>query len=180
MEGIVTILDEPHYSLVEELWHQVNQICHLQAVKSTDIPHFSWHVAETYARNRLTRILEQVCAETQPFVVRTAGLGVFTAEKCVLYITLVKDVQLLNFHQRLWQLLEGVGESPSLYYAPDQWVPHITLAHQGMGGVELSCAVGELACKPFLWNIQVDNLAVIGEGGLPGGDDMLRFPFGGN
>jgi hypothetical protein len=179
MEGVVTILGEPHYSLVESLWHQVNEICHLEGVKPTDIPHFSWHVAETYAEGRLAGILREICAETEPFTVQTAGLGMFTAEKCVLYITLVKDAPLFAFHQKLWERLQGVGERPSPYYSPEQWVPHITLAYQNLGGAELSCAVGELACKPFVWQVQVDNLAAIGEEGLQSGKGLLRFPFGG-
>lgn len=179
MEGVVSILGEPHYSLVEGLWRQVNETCHLEGVKPTDVPHFSWHVAETYAEEPLMGILQQICAETVPFTVRTAGLGMFTAEKCVLYLTLVKDPHLLSFHQRLLQRLEGVGERVSPYYAPDHWVPHITLAHQDVSSADLSCAVGELACKPFLWQVRVDNLAVIGEGGLKNGKGLLRFPFGG-
>ena len=178
MEGVVSILGSPHYSLVEALWREVDEACGLKGVKATDIPHFSWHIAESYAEQRLASLLEEICAETQPFTVRTAGLGMFTAEKCVLYITLVKDPQLLRFHHRLWERLEGVGERASPYYAPDLWVPHITLAHENISETDLSCAVHQLACKPFLWHMQVDNLAVIGETGLSSGKGLLRFPFG--
>lgn len=179
MEGVVSILADPFYQMVETLWREVDKDCGLQNVKPSDIPHFSWHVAETYHEQKLASILEAVCAETQPFMVRTAGLGMFTAEKCVLYISLITNQKLLRFHKRLWESLKGVGEQVSLYYAPGMWVPHITLASEGLGEMEASCAVRNLACKPVIWEIPVDHLAVIGEAGLGSGKNLLRFPFGG-
>jgi len=179
MEGVVSILSEPFYGKVESIWKDVDEACGLKSVKATDIPHFSWHLAESYHEQDLASILEEVCAVTQPFSVRTAGLGMFTAEKCVLYISLVTDQRLLEVHKRLWERLKGVGENPSPYYAPGMWVPHITLAHEDLGEAELSCAVRCLACKVILWEIPVDHLAVISEAGVEDGKGLLRFPFGG-
>jgi 2'-5' RNA ligase len=177
MEGVVTILGEPYYEMVETIWRQVDGACSLHCVKATDIPHFSWHVAETYPEGRLASILEETCADAQPFWVKTAGLGIFTAEKCVLYISMVTDSTLIQFHKRLWERLEGIGVRASPYYSPGHWIPHITLAKEGLEAEELSCAVRELACQPFLWELRVDHLAVIGEAGLESGTDLLRFPF---
>lgn len=179
MEGIVTILGDPYYGMVKDLWRTVAEACGLQIVKATDIPHFSWHVAESYHEGELAPLLEEFCAGELPFKVRTAGLGIFMAGKNVLYIALVADLQLLEFHQRLWRALAGVGEQVSPYYAPGNWVPHITLAHEGLGSHELSCAVRKLAEMPLLWELAVDHLAVIGETGLESGKPLLRFPFGG-
>jgi 2'-5' RNA ligase len=179
MEGIATILGEPYFETVKSIWRQVEETCRFQCVKATSIPHFSWHVADTYPEQPLSHILEAVCASARPFWVRTAGLGIFTAEKCVLYISIVSDSHLIQFHTRLWECLEGIGSKPSPYYAPGQWVPHITLALEGLEAEELSCVVKNLACRSFIWEILVDHLAVIGETGLESGTDLLRFPFGG-
>src|SRR5512139_1427357 len=100
MEGIVSILPDPFYQMVETLWHEVDRDCSLHQVKPGDIPHFSWHVAETYHKQKLAPILKDLCDQTQPFTVKTAGIGMFTAEKCVLYISLVTDANLLQFHAR--------------------------------------------------------------------------------
>lgn len=179
MEGVVTILSDPYYRMVEAMQREVAEACELHSVRPTDIPHFSWHVAESYREQELAPILQEVCAEMHPFTVKTVGLGVFMAEESVLYIPLVADLPLLQFHQRLWQRLEGVGEGVNPYYAPGNWVPHITLAHEGLGVSELSCAVRMLAEKSPVWEMQVDHLAVIGETGLGSGKSLLRFPFGG-
>lgn len=178
MEGIVSILPDPYYKIVEALWNEVDQDCGLHQVKPGDIPHFSWHVAETYDTRKLTPILKKFCDQARPFTVKTAGLGMFTAEKCVLYISLVTDMNLLQFHTRLWDCLQGDVERVSPHYAPGKWVPHISLADEGLGEKELSCAISSLACKPLLWELTVDHLAVIGESSSDGGN-FLRIPFGG-
>jgi len=179
MEGVVTILGEPFYEMVETIWRNVDAVCGLASVKATDIPHFSWHVAETYPEEKLAAILEETCAKAQPFWVMTAGLGIFTAEKCVLYISMVTDSTLIQFHKQLWERLDGIGVRASPYYSPGQWVPHITLALDGLEAEGLSCAVRELACRPYIWEMKVDHLAMIGEAGLESGLDLLRFQFGG-
>jgi 2'-5' RNA ligase len=179
MEGVVTILSEPYYEMVETIWREVDAVSELNSVQATDIPHFSWHVADSYPESKLASILKETCAEARPFWVRTAGLGIFTAEKCVLYISMVADSTMIQFHKQLWERLDGIGVRASPYYSPGQWVPHITLALDGLEAEELSRAVRKLACRPFIWEMKVDHLAMIGEAGLESGIDLLRFPFGG-
>jgi 2'-5' RNA ligase len=177
MEGVVTILSQPYYEMVEDLWAELGAVCGLASVKATDIPHFSWHVAETYPHGKLTPILEDLCAKAHPFWVRTSGLGVFTGEKCVLYVSLVTDSTLIQFHKILWESLDGIGVKASSYYSPGHWAPHITLALDGLEAAELGCTMKQLAYRSFAWEMQVDHLAIIGETGLKNGVDWLRFPF---
>ncbi len=165
MDGVVTILLQPYNQTVRDLWARIHALCRTspvapQFLNDADLPHFSWHVAESYDQNKLCVLLEAICQDTAPFIVRTSGLGVFTAPKPVVYIAIVKDRALLSLHERLWQQLDGVGQGVSPYYAPDLWAPHITLAHENIDPSSMACIVQELALYPFDWEMQVSSLAV--------------------
>jgi hypothetical protein len=103
MYAIVSLLDEHHYNRIENLWHDLEVECGLSGVTLTPLPHFSWHIANEYDYRRLEASLQELAANTQPFSVRTTGLGLFTGASPVLFIPIVKDSTLAvgsyNHHQ---------------------------------------------------------------------------------
>ena len=80
MDGVVTLLPEPIYTQVEEIWSELAQACGVQGINATPVPHFSWHVAERYHEDLLQKTLQELANRSQPFQVRTAGLGVFSRQ----------------------------------------------------------------------------------------------------
>ena len=164
MDGIVTILEEPYFEAVREIWQDLEQTCGLKEIQAMTIPHFSWHVAAAYPDEaRLDALLEETCQQFKPFIVRTAGLGIFSHPKMVVYLPLVKTQALISLHQWLWDHLLDQADLPSPYYAPDFWMPHITLAYEELGAVNLDCVLLRLSTHPTNWEIKVDNLALIGQ-----------------
>jgi len=163
MNGIASLLDKPAASRVELLWQELEARCGLVGVKAMPLPHFTWQVTEAYELSRLETVLHAFARQTQPFSIHTSGLGLFTSEKPIVYISIVKDEPLLQFHSILWDLLKGIAIHPTLYYTPGQWVPHITLAYQDVTSANLDCVMQELAFQSFTWEIQVDNLIVIAQ-----------------
>ena len=125
------------------------------------MPHFSYHLADEYELERLEPVLAVIAATTQPFSVHTTGLGVFTGSSPVIYLPLVKDAALADFHQRVWDAAQPAASRPTTHYAPDVWVPHITLAYGDVTPPRLGCAMEKVAFQPFNWEIQVDHLAVV-------------------
>ncbi len=161
MHALVSILDDQHNARVEALWDKLASRCGLTSIRVTPIPHYSYHIAETYVFKTLEPALRQIAAETAPFTVRAAGLGVFAGPDPVLYIPVVKDENLLRLHARLWAETAQFGKRIVSYYAPARWVPHITLAHGGLTQAALACAMENLAFMPLDWQIEIDNLALV-------------------
>lgn len=179
MDGVVTLLPEPIYTQVEEIWSELAQACGVQGINATPVPHFSWHVAERYHEDQLQKTLQELANRSQPFQVHTAGLGVFSRELPIVYIALVKDAGMMEFHKNLHDLLRNLAIGPNKYYHPENWMPHITLVFEDMGYGNISCVMKRLVFRSFEWTFMVDNLALIGQPPGHSGSVYFRIPFGG-
>jgi 2'-5' RNA ligase len=179
MHGIVTVLNDPQYSFVEGLWAELEEVCGLAGIKKTPIPHFSWQVAEDYDFEALRPSLQVIAETTLPFSVRCTGLGIFSGQKQILYIPVVRDAVLSQLHAQIWLALSGIGINPSPLYAPQIWVPHITLAHSDLGREGLDCAMHLLAFRSFDWELVVDNLTLVYQENDQVGSVHYRLPLTG-
>ena len=102
MNGIASLLDEPATSRVNYWWQELEARCGLVGVKTTPLPHFSWQVTEAYDLPLLEIVLHTFARQARPFTIRTSGLGLFTGENPIVYISIVKDESLIHFHSLLW------------------------------------------------------------------------------
>ena len=163
MNGIASLLNEPHKNQIESIWQDLEEKCGLIGVRITPFPHFTYQVVEAYDQPRLEPILQEIAHKTRPFTVCTTGLGVFTGEMPVIYHPLVKDDILLHFHRLLWDRIKEVGQGASPYYSPEMWMPHITLGYGDVTNFNLGCAMDALAFRNLDWQMVVDNLTFIGQ-----------------
>jgi 2'-5' RNA ligase len=178
MHGIVSLLDPFHNHQVEDLWKELESDCGLTGIQVTPIPHFSWQVAYDYNLDLLKPAMEEIARISNPFVARTTGIGLFTGERPVMFISLVKDATLLNFHKLLWDMTKEAAVMPSSFYSPEAWMPHITLAHGDTDWTRITCAMEKLVFQPFNWEILVDNISLINQFEGKVGEEKLHFVFG--
>jgi 2'-5' RNA ligase len=174
MHGVVSLLDDEHYALVEHLWDELEAGLGVRGLYQTPIPHFSYHVAEGYDVHLLEPILRRLASRCAMFRARTAGLGVFPGDHPVLYVAVVRSPALSALHQKLWRELAGASTGAVEYYHPERWMPHITLAHGDMFKDHLPDIVQMLSARAFDWEIEVNNLALICDAGATQ-EVRLRF-----
>lgn len=160
MEGIATLLEPHRYADIEAIWSYLEADCDLKGVKITPVPHVSWQLVDSYQMDMLFAVLEEFCRHAKPFLARTTGLGIFTGENPVIYIPLVKNHQLLRFHEILWNETARAGSGIIPHYSPENWIPHITLASGDVDRIKLSCAMERLAFHTYNWEFVVDHLVV--------------------
>jgi 2'-5' RNA ligase len=165
MRAIVSVLDDSSRVLVEHLWAGIEREFGIEPPYTQPVPHFTYHVAETYAPERLHAVLREVAARHGPFQVRAGGLGLFTGKKLVLHVPLVRNSAMNRIQRDLWGSLEGAGEAVVHHFHPELWIPHVTLAYHGLTDVLLPDVVRWLAERSFAWEVKVDHLAVIEEHG---------------
>jgi len=179
MHAIVSLMDERHYTLMEDYWHKLETACGLAGVSQTPLPHFSWHIAAEYDFPRLEETLSEFSKELEPFIVRTAGLGLFTGDLPVIFVPLIKDLKLAGVHERLWVRSQPTAIGASSHYSPEVWMPHITLAHGDVSRDKLGCAMQDLAFQPFNWEVRVDHFALVYQFSGQTGKIQSKFPFSG-
>ena len=161
MHGIVSLLDNEHYQLVEDLWAELQREFSVQGVYITPYPHFSYRAAQYYDVHELEPILERITSNITTFQVRTGGLGIFTGAHPVLYIPVVRSQELTELHQELWKVIPTADSGVQEYYHPDQWMPHITIGFGDINKDNLSRIIPWLAERAFNWEITINNLALI-------------------
>ena len=161
MHAIVSLLPEPYEQEVQSLWNELEDLCGLKGIHITPYPHFSWQVAKDYDFNLLDHTLEEIAHNTRPIIASTTGLGLFTGPRPVIYIRVVKSTPLVQFHQNLWQRTAMLARGISAYYGPDLWIPHISLASEDVNASNIVPVIEYLAFRPFTWEMQVNNIALI-------------------
>lgn len=161
MHGVVSILDDHHCLLVENLWAELSSRFGVGAIYANPYPHFSYHIAESYDFASLANLMRRFCARNRPLTIRTGGLGIFTGLAPVLAIAVVRDGRLNRFHTELWSALSPISSGLSPHYSPDEWVPHITLATDVVDDGSLGAMVQWLNSQELVWQIRVDNLSLI-------------------
>jgi len=173
MQGIVSLLDDPHITIVENIWQELNTKCGLAGTKVPKFPHFSYHVAERYDAESLQPRLQEFSAAQRAFKVKTAGLGIFAAPEPVVFINIVCDSTLAALHESICAAVHSTSHNAVPYYQPRHWFPHITLAQGDLTRDNLPEAIRTLInTQNFEWEISLNNLTWLSETNV-----VARFDF---
>jgi 2'-5' RNA ligase len=161
MLAIASLLDTISDRKTHEIWDLLEQKCGLADIKMTPVPHFSWLSAENYNVEKIETVLAEISQETAPFLIHTSGIGIFTGTAPVLYLSIVKTEQLLLLHKRIWESVVPYGHENNLFYRPDSWIPHITLAYRDITPDAIACATKDIINMPLYLDITVKSFVVM-------------------
>jgi len=179
VHGLVSLLPEPYYQRVEEIWRELKQDCGLTGIQVTPYPHFSWQLSEEYDIERTKSILQSIAKNTAPFSVFTSGIALFTQKIPTIYIPVIRTMEMNRFHSEIWQKIRVVGTDVVDYYRSPRWVPHISLAYADVDSTKMHCALEKLAFADLTWNFYIDNVALIYEPEGQVGELKYKIPFRG-
>lgn len=175
--GVVSLLDEPHFEMVERLWQEMKERFGVGNPEAKVMPHFSYHVAETYEVEPLVEFLTEVAAGQRPFTITATGLALFPGAEPVAYIPIVRNQELTNLHARLWSRLNTIAEQSIDYYAPQNWFPHITLGHTDVTLEKWLPVITWLHQQQINWTISINNFYVLANE-APGHVSKAHVMFG--
>jgi len=161
MLAIASLLNPDTDQQTRTMWQLLEEKCGLLGIKAAPYPHFSWFASEDIQWTPARRKLDRIAARIKPFTVWTAGLGIFSGPSPVLYVALVKSAELLETHRMIWRRMERYLVAPQNFYAPEQWMPHITIAHGDLDPEKLACAVQDLAFEKVRFEVAINNISVI-------------------
>lgn len=161
MHGLVSLLPDPYYARVKQIWQELETRFGLKGIQVTPTPHFSWQIYADYPTPLLEQTAQKVAARTKPFQITTTGLGLFTGSHPVIYIPVVKTAALSAVHQQIWHDLGYEQKGTSPLYSPGCWMPHISLAYEDVTSVNIGPVMQWLAFQDFTWEMTIDNLSYI-------------------
>lgn len=160
MQAIVSVLDDPWRERVEEIWGELKAVFRLQDVIAANRPHFTYQWADAYD-DGIAATLAGLATEMAPYRIRTHGLGIFRGDEAVVYLAMMRDDGIERVHGRLWRDAAVGGINVRGYYAPETWVPHITLAIGDLREEQLPDVVRFLGRKEYAWTIPVSNICLV-------------------
>jgi 2'-5' RNA ligase len=178
MYAIISKLDAESSSTVNQLWLTLCKACGLSAIYNLPLPHLTWMVADDLAIQQSTPILNQISEKANSLTLHTFGLGVFTGEKPVLYLPVVKSIEMTSLHEKIWDQVFPFSKEQKLYYSPNLWVPHITLAINDLTEENLACAINAIAFDSVELFVKINNLAIARYEDKKAGDIIEQFQFG--
>ena len=177
MHGLVSLLPEPYYKKVTDLWDELEEKHGLTGIKVTPYPHFSWQIAEDYDLEKLQKIVQETTSESAPLKVHTGGIGIFTGPNPVIFISVVKSQALMKLHARIWERAGKAGRNISSLYSPNTWMPHISLAYEDVNQSNIAAVMNELFFRSFSWEMSIDNIAFIYEPTGTIGELKFQYQF---
>ncbi len=161
MYAVVSQLDDQHQQLTENLWTELDKKFGLQGAYTQSFPHFSYQVAQEYDLGLLEPLMERMAYNTKEFHVTTSGLGIFTESMPILYIPVVRTLELSQVHRLLWHEASKTGSGIVEHYHPERWLPHITLAFSNIHHEHFPAVIRFLSEQTLSWKITVNNLSLI-------------------
>jgi 2'-5' RNA ligase len=163
--GVVALLDRETTAKIEAIWGEFQAAFGVHGVSRTPIAHFSFHVAEAYDAITTIPKVTAIARTMPPFKVRTAGLGIFTGMLPVVHIAVVRSEQLAQIQALVWQQMASGATGIQMYYHPDHWQPHITIAQGDIPSEKLPQVIAMLQERNFNWEIKVARLGFIADTG---------------
>jgi 2'-5' RNA ligase len=76
-------------------------------------------------------------------------------------LIIVKDRNLLEIHEMIWRRTIQYAIQPNMHYAPENWIPHITLNLNPLTEDQFRCSVDELTSRPLNFEFVVNKLGLI-------------------
>ena len=177
LHAVVSLFDRKNDRIVRSIWKELERTFHLRGIYKTPYPHFSYQIASDYDLAKLESKLERIARKSKIFKAHASGLGIFSGLAPVLYIPVVRTMELSRFHESLWKIISPAASGIAPYYRPEVWTPHITLAQWDIDERNLPNIVGRLSARELKLEIKVDNLAIIFDDGTTQ-TVHSRFPFG--
>ncbi len=142
------------------------------------LPHLTVHLASAYDMDGTRGVVAECANRRKPFEAETSGLGVFSGELPILYIPVIRTGALDELHAELYRTLAPHCTEHFPYYAPNRWMPHVTIGQLNITPEVLSALLGWLSHQSLSWTLRLATLA-IGENTDTGVELFGTFPLRG-
>jgi 2'-5' RNA ligase len=131
MQALIAEFSEESNEIIRSIWSQVETSCGEKSKLSFIYPHFTWQAAERYQVQEFEMILRNAFLGQRPFKIKLAGIGIFTGEKPVVYLNMVKTPFISKIHGVITDVSQAYITSLESYWLPENWMPHLTLMEPG-------------------------------------------------
>lgn len=161
MYAILSIVDSKTARIANEIRTAVSSTCKI----SSDIygiePHLSWQAAKDYPAGFVEEQLEKISKNLPPLELSIGGIGVFTGNRPVVYLSVTRSPAVEFYHNQIWGAVSGSGKEINQYFSPEHWIPHISLFYIGKDEtMDLPCALAKLVRSEFQFQATINQISL--------------------
>lgn len=178
MYAIISEIDAQSSEKVNQIWRKLCNACGLEAIYKIPTPHFTWLVAEALDVEQVKLKLSNVIQDSPHITTHTFGIGLFSGERPILFLPMVKTIEMIQRHQYIWDEIRPYCTDLKLYYSPKFWIPHITLALKDISRENLPCAINEIGFEKIELKVSITSFAIAEHEDEKLGTILERFPVG--
>ncbi len=161
MYAVISGLDSQALQYIHELRQVISEKCPSAKEPMALDAHLSWQAAESYRIDLLKEKIATLAKVTAPVKVNANGLGLFTGPEPVLFLMVSRSPQLTEMHRRLWDELIPLADQPNPYFAPDMWIPHVSIFYGDSNTASnLVCGLSELIQRPVSMELTINQIAI--------------------
>jgi len=148
--GVASILEGPVLDEARRLWKLFETQYASTGVQSFDYPNLTFQGGLCTDVTALIGALRDACRRLAPFELIVDGLGYFEAPAPTVFMAVRMTEELWHINREMNVLLGRHCEQLFEYYAPEQWMPHITIAMGDLTAGNFERARHDLAgYRPF-------------------------------
>jgi hypothetical protein len=161
INGIITRLPSFFETEIQNVWNDFQHQIGISRIKTTSFPHLTWVIAKHTDEDLVDHQLNIFRKKITPFVFSTNGIGVFTGKRPAVYIQIKPDIRLLAFQNQLYDLFSDHSEGLKKFYAPDRWIPHISVAIEDIDTSNIGRVMEYLLPKSFKHDIRIEYFTLV-------------------
>ncbi len=160
MSTLALTLHEPTACRVREVWDVLEAGVGVKGIRKVPFPHVTLFGCEGIAHSALEPMVEEITVKVPPLQLRTVGVGLFLRPQPVFYAPIIRNPQLAELHLSLWNRAGSLGGRLFGLYAPNRWVPHLTLAQGDLAAEDLAKVFQALVTLDLELEFEVRNLTI--------------------
>lgn len=149
------VVDEGASRHVARMWHALQRAGIDVSSVSDDAPHLTLVTMFETTPQTVSHSLAGV--DLAPPPVTFGHIGYFGPPGHALFLAPTPSVELMEFHQRVWETLCGAVPNQGPFSTPGTWTPHITLA-MGVAPAHVGLACAALEGLPMLFEARLTHI----------------------
>lgn len=158
--SLATLLDEEVWDEILDQMPEGRDLI-LSRKQDLELVHLSWIVSNGVNLKPLSDMMKKVALSTDSFDARSGGIGIFPGLEPALTLLLARNKQVCELQSILWDKCRPFMTGINDHYAPDFWIPHVTLYYQQGKPEELCDLLGKIVHNEIIFNISITNLSLI-------------------
>ena len=159
--GVVSILEGDAYKETKRMWWLFEKKYNSWAIQNFPHPHLSFQGGICEDIKEIDADLKKLSLRMKPFLIRTEGINTFKKPERVIFWEVVKTKTLQRVHHKIDAFFRKYCSQTFELYSPQNWHPHVTLAHGDLSQGNFQKAKKDLENYHPKYKLKAHNICLV-------------------